>query len=321
LVTYSYVHFKINLFSTLQSDIQHYFNNIIIPNKHQIISLCLWNSKVIEKFLLFLVIDSTFNHLESLVLHRIKLDKLMFLLINLTSLPHFLSLKIHLDDHSKSLGNVYQLIFRLPFLKYNKFTLIHDTSHEILMPLLNDNKEQISIIKYLIINHSCTLNDITNILYYTSQLCLLRCKRLLKSDRMVNEELYIMLPNLIHISIESCNVLFEHFEIFIKKISSHLKLLRINTSEDITYLKADRWEQLITQHMPRLHKFYFEYRQFIDDRFEFTPTHMQFNRFISSFWIERQWLFELKIYVSVISSILLFSIHPHRYINNNLLYL
>jgi hypothetical protein len=305
-----------NLFLTSELAVQHYFNNTIIPNKHKIISLFLWNRRVVDQFLTRLITDSSFNRLESLVLHRIKSDKLISVLTGLSSLPRFSSLKIHLDDQLDSVGNIYQLIFRLPFLKYNKLSLDHDIPYQILVPPLNYNIDQISNIEYLSINHSCTLNDITNILYHTPRLSRLSCKILDKSDRQSDQELNIMLPNLRYISIGSCNILFEHFEIFIKKISFHLKLLRIRTRKDVTYIDADRWEQLILQHMPNLSKFYFEYRQFINDKSEFASHYMQFSRFISSFWIARQWVLEVKTCVSLPSYTLEISIHPYRYIDS-----
>jgi hypothetical protein len=58
-----------------------------------------------------------------------------------------------------------------------------------------------------------------------------------------------------------------------------LKVLNfITRSEDITYLDAAKWEQLILQDLPRLKEFEFESHQFT-----------------SAFWLERQWIYEVKI--------------------------
>jgi hypothetical protein len=76
----------------------------------------------------------------------------------------------------------------------------------------------------------------------------------------------------------------------------------------LIYLNADLWEQLIVQHIPQLSKFYFEYLEPLDGYSITRPNRPQINRFISSFWIERRWMFELKIDTSKI----IYSIHPNN---------
>ncbi len=88
-----------------------------------------------------------------------------------------------------------------------------------------------------------------------------------------------MLPNLTHLSICTDQLNFNRCEISIKNMHHILKVLNfITRSEDITYLDAAKWEQLILQDLPRLKEFEFESHQFT-----------------SAFWLERQWIYEVKI--------------------------
>ncbi len=50
----------------------------------------------------------------------------------------------------------------------------------------------------------------------------------------------VLLSYLTHLSINVYNLTFDTLEIFIRKMPSKLKVLRINQSHDITYLDAHR---------------------------------------------------------------------------------
>ncbi|CAF2742025.1 unnamed protein product [Rotaria sp. Silwood2] len=79
------------------------------------------------------------------------------------------------------------------------------------------------------------------------------------------------------------------------KITSQLEVLRITTHQDIAYLDADRWEQLIVQHMPQLRRFDFDHHhKLLYNEYEYNYLSLSINRFNSPFWIKRQWIFELK---------------------------
>ena len=97
------------------------------------------------------------------------------------------------------------------------------------------------------------------------------------------------------------------YEAFIKKISSSLEVLRLKTSSDTAYLNAHRWKHLIKKHMPHLRDFYFNHQVFIDGD-DTIPNYESINQFNSSFWIERQWFFELENNVNIC----IYSIQPYR---------
>ncbi|CAF1025718.1 unnamed protein product [Adineta steineri] len=61
--------------------------------------------------------------------------------------------------------------------------------------------------------------------------------------------------------------------------------------------------------MLNLRKFYFEYHDYFDDNYKLTPYHRLSNQFLCSFWIERQWIFD----VSIDNFDIIYSIQPYRY--------
>jgi hypothetical protein len=70
------------------------------------------------------------------------------------------------------------------------------------------------------------------------------CAELFELDSDIKEEISIILPNLKYLVIKEDHMSFDEFEIFIKKISSQLQVLRMNTFEDEIYIDPDRWKQL-----------------------------------------------------------------------------
>ncbi|CAF1412273.1 unnamed protein product [Rotaria sordida] len=84
-------------------------------------------------------------------------------------------------------------------------------------------------------------------------------------------------------------------EIFSNKLCSNLKILFINCSENIILLDAHRWEQFISYYYPKLEKFYFTYYYHIDINKQYEIYSERINQFFSTFWIERKWIFNIKI--------------------------
>ncbi|CAF1270950.1 unnamed protein product [Rotaria sordida] len=89
---------------------------------------------------------------------------------------------------------------------------------------------------------------------------------------------------------------FDEFEIFIRKIYSTLKVLHVNTYfQDITFLNASRWRKLILQSLPQSEEFYLRYYERAGPVYKYPIYNDQLNQFVSSFWIEQQWIFEVEI--------------------------
>ncbi len=65
--------------------------------------------------------------------------------------------------------------------------------------------------------------------------------------------------------------------------------------------------------MSQLQKFYFQCSITFHHQFQSVRDHKKSNEFISLFWIERQWIVELKIDVKQDRSIdMTYIIHPYR---------
>jgi hypothetical protein len=294
--------FKIYRFSTTEDSFKRYVKQVIIPNTHKIVSICLYDQVLINLFSMQCNIDPSFHRLESLVLRGIKIDQLLPLLKSLSVLSRLFSLNIHLIGDYKVLSSVYKLIFKLFSLKYIKFSSVKDNKLG-LLPV--GTSKHISTIEQLNINHRCTVHNLNVILSYTPQLRRLTCQRLLKSEKTFSQNLV----HLTHISINECYLNFDTFESFIKKVCSKLQVLRlVDRSHDITYLDADRWKRLISQYIPHLHTFDFQFCEKLSSSHTFSAYHSRMNQFKTAFWIEHQWIFELETNLARI----IYSIHRYR---------
>jgi hypothetical protein len=186
------------------------------------------------------------------------------------------------------------------------------------MPITTNN--QFSTIQYLAVDHDCTLDEVIMLLSCTPQLCRLTCSRVDEPKKIIPPEAFTTISSLKRISIDMCYAKFDELEMFITKISPQLQVLRINSLNDATYLDADRWERLISQHLLHLDKFEFNYEETIDEDWEITPYHALINRFNSSFWIKRKWLFRLCIDTNDwIDNTITYSIFPYRYFEKGFL--
>jgi hypothetical protein len=210
------------------------------------------------------------------------------------------------EDFYYSIGDIYRMVFCLPSLKYYKLSLSDYEETEISMPISINPKS--STIEHLVINHQCTLEELSYILFHTPHLRHLTCKRLAETDEVPTKEVLLTLLNLTHISITDCNIEFDKFEKFIKNISSQLRTLRLHTFSNPTYLDGNRWKRLIKKHMPYLCNIHFDYHALIEDDYGYTPNHEAINQFTTVFWIERKWFFELKDD----NDGLVYSIHSNR---------
>ncbi|CAF4902542.1 unnamed protein product [Rotaria sp. Silwood1] len=295
IITSSLLPLKINLDSKSKTPIKNLCSNIIIPNNNRIRSLHVQNKILSDEFLTECIIDSSFNHLESIVLNEITNDKLQILLPNLKNLPHLFSLTIYLKiDYSYNFNDIYQMIYRLHILKYNKLSLLDNKQSNLIVS--STVNVQFSTIEYLVIDHNCSVNQLMSLLKSTPQLRRLQCKCLINLDRIMENKDKLILSHLLYISIAQCCLRFDKFETFITKISSQLEVLHITTYRDIAYLDADRWEQLIVQHISHLRRLNFNhYHQVLYNKCKYDDFSVLTNRFNSPFWIQRQWIFELKM--------------------------
>jgi hypothetical protein len=198
-------------------------------------------------------------------------------------------------------------MFDLSKLKYNKFSLC-GKKLSISLPMATN--KQLTAIKYLIIQHSLIFSELSTIISYTPELYRLDFRHTYDSDATIGNILPITLSNLTYLSMDLSILNFDEFEMFIRKIYSKLKFLRLRISyEDITYLNANRWEKIILQYLPQLEEFYFQYFESLDDEDEYPVYSEGLNQFSSSFWIKRQWIFD----VEIVRREIIYLIRPYRY--------
>ncbi|CAF1179198.1 unnamed protein product [Adineta steineri] len=299
---------KLNLksISLLEDRCEH----VIIPNSHRILSLHLIDELLTEKFFDHCIIDSSFYRLESLTLNEIQIEKLLTILFYLNSLPRLFSLTISIedDDDNCDLGNIYQLIFSLSSLKYNKLYLPADKLQINIPHVIN---KKFSKIEHLVLYYTCTLNQLNCLLHYTPQLRHLFCNGVAKSDEDFRKNQWMKLPYLKSIHFDDVAASFEEFEVFIKEISSQLQTLKVREPENKTYLDGNRWEELIKEYMPQLETFYFSFNQDIHDDRNINLIYSNdgfINRFNSPFWFERKWFREIEVYCESMT----FIIRPYK---------
>jgi hypothetical protein len=323
--------FKLRFCKTKDEQLINKYKQMIIDHKHQTISFNLCLSSHNDYFFSSFSIDSSFDHLESLSLTGINPSILPSCLIKLGYVPRLYSLTIDTWNGFDDLKEIYRLIFALPVLKSYKLIIFGDDNDSFTtLPMAIEN--ELSTIKYLDMVHSCVFNEVAHIVSYTPELR--RLKFIYKDDFYpdIGITLPIILPNLTYLSICANQSYFNEFEIFIKRMHHILKVLHFTTrTEDITYLDAAKWEQLISQDLPRLKEFKFEYHKYTyetelmisDDEFyqflyhenESMISDDESYQFTSAFWFERQWIYEVKID----DEQTIYSISPYKYIENKLL--
>jgi len=249
----------------------------------------------------------SFNHLQSLTLRYLEFNVCMSVLLKLRSLPCLVSLSISMISNSEYLHEIYRIILALPMLKYCKFSA--DASY-INPPLSMATREEYNSIEYLVIDHSCSFDELIILVSYTPQLRQLHVKDSLESMPNIIMMSPTALINLTHLTIFADNFFFDEVELFIKRMNFKLKVFVIRTSNDTSFLHADRWEQLIVQYLPYLDEFCLLYQEFVGEKYLYDPYHGKQNPFLASFWIQRQWYFDIDIDDEYIS----YSIQSYRYV-------
>ncbi|CAF4240070.1 unnamed protein product [Rotaria socialis] len=311
LLSSSLLRLKIQVHRTEPNEITlNNYNKIVLHNKQQIFSISLWTFKKTNPTAWSFNFDSSFNRLESLVITSIEPDLLLSTLPKLALLPRLFSLKIDAWPTLENLSIFYQFIFSLPKLKYIRYTALGSDDSNTTIALSAATKQQVTSIEYFIIDHFCTYDQLSNLLSYTPNLRYLKYLNLYGNNSDVQSIKPATLPYLTHLSINNYEMMFDEFEIFIKKFHcSQLKILSFTTIvDDLSYLNSDRWEQFILQILTQLEEFYFKFQASLDSEYQTPPYSGAQNPFMSQFWIQRQWILDTEIEVDNI----IYSIRPYK---------
>jgi hypothetical protein len=279
-----------------------------MSNKHRINSIHLSNPFIID-FFFSPTHDIKYSRLESLyILGTIESQYQKNLLIHLASFPKLSSLAIS-THHDSDTNRICNLIFQLPVLKSCKISFAKTAYFGLLR--LSTNKP--SPIEHLIIDGRHDYTSIDIILSYVPQLRRLSINYIEQHYPQRISVLSTVVNNLTHVSLKLERLKFEQFELFIKQYFGHVKVLQISSSDDTTYIDADRWERLILSHMPYLHIFDIQHRYEIkrwDKQGEMYDFLLQ--KFNSPFLIERQWFFTHDDHTGGLKHGVFNSIRPYR---------
>lgn len=302
--------FKLRFRETNDQQLINKYKEIIRDYKYRIISFHLCLSPRSNHLFSSFSIDSSFDRLESLSLTGIHSNTLSSYLIKLRRIPRLYSLTIDTKNGFDDLQVVYRSIFALPALKFYKFMISesNDRIYQTSLPMANQN--QFSTIKYLDMAHFCSIDELTHIVSYTPEL---RHLKFINNDDDYFNIGTILLSNLTHLSISANQLQFDDFEIFIKNMHCMLKVLHFTVRseyKDGSYLDATRWKQLILQDLPQLKEFEFKYYRYASDDEVERSSYDEHNRFTSSFWLQRQWIYE----VTIDDEQFIYSISPYKYI-------
>jgi hypothetical protein len=266
---------------------------VISLDKEHILSLRLCNSIFIDEIFMKSAIRSSFHRLESLSLIDIPINKLLEILVYLKTLPRLFSLHIdYKKGYSNHYNEIYRMILHLPSLKYNKLSVVVETNLYISIPLTTNDR--FSNIEYLVMSHTCNLNEVVSVLQHIPRLKHLICRTLVELNHFIGNNLSLTIPNLKHIRIDTCRVNLDEFEKFIKKICSQLQSLRINSFRNMNFIHPERWARLISKHMPHLFVFTLNFQMYINDNFGHIDVNIVGNPHTLRFWTEREWMLQLE---------------------------
>ncbi|CAF1354529.1 unnamed protein product [Adineta steineri] len=270
-------------------------NQLLLNHKHQLISL-----QYDESFSSY-SIDSSFNHLEYLIINNISSIKL---LSNLSSLPRLHSLTINTQYKFDDLTQLYQLVFTLSKLKYFK-CISEIRTFCYLSSIIND--KQLSNIEYLYCAHTCTINELSTIIPYLPKLRSLSFCNSNDDDDDNNNVIKKIQSNITHLYIHEDPITLNNLKLL---INENLEVLSLDFAyEDIEYFDAYLWESFILKYLPKLEKIYFIFDTYYGDGYISPILYNGIpNKFNSSFWIQRKWILEIKI----IFDSIYYSINPYK---------
>ena len=301
------IRLKIRASSNGQSTIEQDRRDFIISNNHRVFSFDLFGSLAIGEIFLDINIISSFNRLESVILHQIRQSNLLKTLDALKSLPRLLSLNIQLKNHSRYLlSSIYSTVFQLPILKCIRISLSHWNRSNCWIPLIAN--ETPNNITRMVLNHYCTFHDLISMLRNTRSLSHLTCNRLAVRTALIEQQPSLGLPSLTHLTFRNLRAKFHELERFFETVICQLQRFHVTTHSDLSYLNGDRWKELIQKQMRHLCQFHFNYRVTFYRDIPLVIDHEAISQFTSSFWIERLW--DLKI--RSVAGDLIYSIRPHR---------
>lgn len=318
LIIHSTLSIRFNFSSISKPNFEHYKYDIFLPNQHRIYSLYLSNHHLHDSASSPFHTFSQFHCLQTLRLDNIESKQLQTILPSLVSLQYLSSLSIHTLDHVKNKVDVYCEIFRLPALKYCKLSL--NTSHY--NESIPTSDHTYSPIEHLIIVDGMSIDQIGNLLSYVPQLHRLYVLATISRPISCTKPSSSVLTSLTHLSLDLSSPPFNQFEQLVTNNTfRHVEVLYISIryNSDRMYTDANKWEQLISLHMPNLRIFDIQHESWSNNNntsnAQQAVSNISIDQFTSSFWIRRQWFFTKEILQPESAShhSVFYSVKPYRY--------
>ncbi|CAF1077461.1 unnamed protein product [Adineta steineri] len=268
LITHSTFYLKVQFSSESQSNltIKDRYERYILPNKHQ-----------------------------SIVLKHISTVQFVDLFFYLKSLPRLSSLQIFFDYCEDDIGDIYQLIFQLPFLKYLKVEIDDFETSGLTLPMATN--EQYTSIEYFIFFHYLTLDQFCHLLSYTPRLTRLHCFTIIGFEDTNSIEIFTKINNLVRFNLCIIHDLpCDLCQALLSKLPLQLKILSVIVfDKDKSYLDANRWKELIRKNMPNLERFILSWHENMDKSFQITDYHKTIPNYFLPFWMEKEWIFRIVV--------------------------
>ena len=278
---------KITLNDGNVKTMREHCEKIIVPNAHRLISLHLIGAWPVNPFFEHCTLDRSFCSLESLVLGQVSSTHLLMILFYLNNLPRLHSLDVTLEEgRSLNLDVVLRLIFALPTLKSLHLTTnTHWVDAQNRFTLAEPINSCASPIERFHLKHPLSLNEILLLLKYLPSIRHLFCDDVLESPFFDDQNKTLSLPHFRSLAISSAELKLSELETFLQSLGRTIEVFKIDLGFDMAYLDAERWQQMIRKHLPKLRIFDF-YSAEVDFPDPLCVA-KYVNPFNSTFWIER----------------------------------
>ncbi|CAF1047838.1 unnamed protein product [Adineta steineri] len=182
-----------------------------------------------------------------------------------------------------------------------------DSNMNISLPMASNH--ELTSIEHLIIDHPCCFNQLNNILSYVPQVSYLKFFSVNDNEIDMKNISSMRLSYLTYFYIEAYHMEFDTFEMLIKNLNIKLKYFSLKIyTDDMNYLHAFRWENLLLKHLPNLEEFYLKSITTFENNHQPSIYQGKINEFFSSFWCQRQWILE----INIDSNEIIYYIHSHK---------
>ncbi|CAF1024002.1 unnamed protein product [Adineta ricciae] len=252
-----------------------------------ILSLRFSNPTAVDYVLSLIPLDSSFIRLESLVLHKVNLLKLVSILTTLSTLPRLFSLTATMVGAITFLRDVHDALLALPVLKYCNTTF----NGKIEFLELANLCAKISPIEYFVSRTSYTVKNVTDIFRHLPKL--VHAEVSCFSPMFSTDSLMPLLVKHLTCLHLQTSTQVEQLEVFLSKLCHQIQILRISSYSKMDSTDAKRWQRLISSHFPDLRTFEMQHFGEISSLNEYDLIRNEFN---SSFWWKRKWFFTFQTF-------------------------